>query len=98
MVLDTPEAIAALAGGSRVRFVPSKPVDDKTIYDMPGVNQVERKERYIIVTGTGDLAASVINSLAKIGVSVSEIDARTGNLYDAFVKLTKASGASGVFP
>ncbi len=88
VVLDTPEAIAALAGGNRVRFVPSQPVDDKTLHAIPGVVGVERKERYITVTGTGDLAASVINSLAKIGVHVSEIEARGGNLDDAFVKLT----------
>jgi ABC-2 type transport system ATP-binding protein len=96
-VLDTPEAIAAMAGGNRVRFVPSKPVDDKILYAIGGVTQIERKERYITVTGTGDLAASVINSLTKIGVSVSEIEARTGNLDDAFVKLTRdeASEASG---
>jgi len=96
-VLDTPEAMAAIAGGSRVCFVPSKPVDDKVLYAIPGVKQIERKERYVTVTGTGDLAASVINSLAKIGVSVSEIEARTGNLDDAFVKLTRdeASEASG---
>lgn len=100
-VLDTPEAIAALAGGNRVRFVPSQPVDDKILYAISGVVEVERKERYITVTGTGDLAASVINSLARIGVHVSEIEARGGNLDDAFVKLTRddASGASrGVQP
>src|SRR5579864_6574968 len=61
-VLDTPEAIAALAGGNRVRFVPSQPVDDKILFTIPGVKGVERKERYITVTGTGDLAMSVINS------------------------------------
>ena len=88
-VLDTPEAIAALAGGNRLRFVPSEPVDDKTLYAIPGVTGVERKERYITVTGTGDLAMLVINSLAKIGVHVSDIEARGGNLDDAFVKLTK---------
>jgi ABC-2 type transport system ATP-binding protein len=89
VVLDTPEAIAALAGGNRVRFVPSQPIDDKTLYAIPGVSEVERKERYITVAGTGDLAMSVINSLAKIGVHVSEIEARGGNLDDAFVKLTR---------
>ncbi len=94
-VLDTPEAIAALAGGNRVRFVPSQPVDDKTLLAISGVVGVERKERYITVTGTGDLAASVINSLARIGVHVSEIEARGGNLDDAFVKLTR-DDASGV--
>jgi ABC-2 type transport system ATP-binding protein len=99
-VLDTPEGIAAMAGGNRVRFVPSKPVDDRILYAIQGVKQIERKERYITVTGTGDLAASVINSLAKIGVSVSDIEARTGNLDDAFVKLTRdeASDASGTTP
>jgi ABC-2 type transport system ATP-binding protein len=97
VALDTPEAIAALAGGTKVRFVPSKPIDDKTLYAIPGVSQVERKERYITVMGTGDLAASIINSLAKIGASVSDIEARTGNLDDAFIKLTRdeISDASG---
>ena len=51
-VLDTPEAIAALAGDNRVRFVPSQPVDDKILYGIPGVSQVERKERYITISGT----------------------------------------------
>ncbi len=80
-----------------MRFVPSQPVDDNTLYAIPGVSEVERKERYITVAGTDDLAASVIYSLAKIGVSVSDIESRRGNLDDAFVKLTKedASGVSG---
>jgi ABC-2 type transport system ATP-binding protein len=89
VVLDTPEAIAAMAGGNRVRFIPSRPVDDKTLLAIPGVTGVDRKERYVTVTGTGDLATSVINFLAKIGVQISDIEARGGNLDDAFVKLTK---------
>lgn len=89
VVLDTPEAIAALAGGNRMRFIPSRPVDDKALLAIPGVTGVDRKEKYVTVTGTGDLAASVINSLAKIGVQISDIEARGGNLDDAFVKLTK---------
>jgi ABC-2 type transport system ATP-binding protein len=95
--LDTPEAIVAQAGVNRVRLVPSQPIDDKTLYAIQGVSNVERKGRYVTVTGTGDLAGSVVNSLAKIGVNVSDIEAKTGNLDDAFVKLTKddASGLSG---
>ncbi len=89
VVLDTPEAIAAQAGGSRVRFLPSKPVNDKTLNSIPGVETIERKEAYITVTGIGDLASSVIYSLLNNGVRVSEIDARRGNLDDAFVELTK---------
>ena len=87
--LDTPEAIAARAGGSRVRFVPSRPIDDQTLRSISGVREIERKERYLTVTGTGDLAASLIGALATMGVQVSELEARTGNLEDAFIKLTK---------
>ena len=88
-VLNTPEAIAATAGGTRVRFVPSRQVDDDTLLAIPGVTQVERKERYVTVVGNGDLALSVMSSLAKIGVSVSELEAKKGSLDDAFVELTK---------
>jgi ABC-2 type transport system ATP-binding protein len=90
--LDTPEAIARRASESRVRFVPSSPVDDATLYAIPGVQSIERKDRYVTVTGTGDLGTIVIESLAKIGVHVSELEARGGNLDDAFVKLTRDSG------
>jgi ribosomal protein S11 len=53
------------------------------------VKEIERKEAYVTVIGAGDLAASVIDSLTRIGVHVSDIEARGGNLDDAFVKLTR---------
>jgi ABC-2 type transport system ATP-binding protein len=87
--LDTPEAIAAEAGGNKLRFVPSQPVDDDTLYAVDGVQVVERKDRYVTVTGTGDLAASLINALAADGVQVAELEARRGNLDDAFIRLTR---------
>ncbi len=99
--LDTPEAIAAKSGGSRVRFAVTQPVDEQTLRAIPGVNEIERKDRYITVTGTGDLAGAVINALAAIGVRVSEVEARAGNLEDAFIKLTKddaSSAGKGVQP
>lgn len=89
IVLDTPEAIAAQAGGNRVRFVPSQPVKDEALAAIPGVEHIERKERYITVTGTGDLATSLITALARIHVHVSNLEARQGNLDDAFVKLSR---------
>ena len=92
--LGTPEGIAAIAGGSRVRFVPSQPVDDKTLRAIPGVNEIERKAGYVTVTGTGDLAGSLINALAALGVRVSDVEARSGNLDDAFIKLTKDDAPS----
>jgi ABC-2 type transport system ATP-binding protein len=92
--LDTPEAIAAKAGGSRVRFAASQPVDDQTLRAIPGVMEIERKERYVTVTGTGDLAGALINALSAIGVRVSDVEARSGNLEDAFIKLTKEDASS----
>lgn len=94
IALDTPEAIAAEAGVNRVRFVPSQPVDDKTLYAVQGVQVIERKDRYVTVTGTGDLAASLINALAALGVQVSELEARGGNLDDAFIRLTRDTASA----
>jgi ribosomal protein S11 len=69
-------------------------VDEQTLRAIPGVKEIDRKERYVIVTGTGDLSGSVINALAAIGVRVSDVEARTGNLEDAFIKLTKDDASS----
>jgi len=95
--LDTPEAIAAMAGINRVRFVPSQPVADEALYAIEGVRDVMRKDRSITVMGTGDLAASLIKALGAAGIQVSELEARRGNLDDAFIKLTRddAAGSSG---
>jgi len=92
--LGTPEEIAAEAGTSTVRFVPSQPVDDETLHAVDGVHEVERKGRYVTVVGTGDLAASLVNALAAGGVQVSELDARHGNLDDAFIKLTRDTASA----
>jgi ABC-2 type transport system ATP-binding protein len=92
--LDTPEAIAAEAGVSRLRFVPSQPVDNETLYAVDGVQMVERKSRFVTVMGTGDLAASLISTLAADGVQVSELEARRGNLDDAFIRLTRDTASS----
>ena len=93
--LNTPEAIAAMAGGTRLRFAPSAPVDDAVLRAIPGVEGIERKDRYITVTGTGDLAASVIETLTRLGVRVAEIEAHSGNLDDAFVQLTRGAPSAG---
>jgi ABC-2 type transport system ATP-binding protein len=92
--LDTPEAMAGEAGVNRVRFAPSQPVDDEALYAVPGVQVVERKDRYVTVTGTGDLAALVIKALTAMGVQVSDLEARHGNLDDAFIKLTRDAAST----
>jgi len=47
----------------------------------------------IRITGTGDLATALITALARIDVQMSNLDARQGNLDDAFVKLTRDEAA-----
>lgn len=89
IALDTPEAVASKSGGKRMRFIPSLPVNDATLLSIPGVMSVERKERYLTVIGTGNLAANVIYALSDIGIRVSEIEATGGNLDEAFVSLAR---------
>jgi hypothetical protein len=64
-------------------------VQDEALYAVDGVQAVERKGRFVTVKGTGDLAASLIRSLAADGVQVSELEATHGNLDDAFIRLTR---------
>ena len=52
------------------------------------MTEIERNERYLRVTGTGDLSRVLIDALAAIGVRLSNVGASTGNLEDAS-KLTK---------
>lgn len=95
IALDTPEAVASKSGGKRFRFVPSMPVDDSRLMGISGVLSVERKEKYLTVNGTGDLAANVIYALADLGIKVSDIEATGGNLDEAFVKLSRENEKLG---
>lgn len=95
IVLDTPEAVAATSGGKRVRFIASAPVKDSDLMAIPGVMSVERKEKYIMINGTGDLAANVIYGLSERGIRVSDIEATGGNLDEAFVSLTRENEKMG---
>jgi ABC-2 type transport system ATP-binding protein len=93
-VLDTPAAIAARAGGTRVRFIPSPAISDELIRAIDGVQAVEREDRHVTVTGTGDLAAKLMNSLAAAGIQVSDLEVKRGNLDDAFILLTAQDAAT----
>jgi prephenate dehydrogenase len=68
-------------------------VDDEALYAVDGVQMVTRKDRSVTVMGTGDLAASLISALAADGVQVSGLEARRGNLDDAFIRLTRDTGS-----
>ena len=90
IALDTPAALAANEGGGvRMQFVPSVPVDDKILTALPGVTSIEHRGNRIIVAGSGDLTTRVLYALPKMGVNASDVQVKSGNLEDAFVKLTQ---------
>jgi len=89
VAIDTPEGLAGRAGvDKRVRFVPSKPFDDRLLTDLPEVRKLEHEGEHVIVTGSGELANSVILTLAAAGVTANDLHLDTANLEDAFVALT----------
>ena len=89
VALDSPTALAEQAGGGkRVRFVPSRPFDDRLLTALPEVTSLERQGRRVLVNGTGDLVNAVILTLATAGVTANEVEVESATLEDAFVKLT----------
>jgi ABC-2 type transport system ATP-binding protein len=89
VAIDTPEGLADRAGvAKRVRFVPSKPFDDRLLADLPGVRSVELEGEHVIVTGSGELANAVILALAAAGVTATDLHLDSANLEDAFVQMT----------
>jgi ABC-2 type transport system ATP-binding protein len=89
VALDTPTALAEQAGGGkRVRFVPSRPFDDRPLTELPEVTSLERQGHHVLVNGTGDLVNAVILTLARAGVTANEVEVQSATLEDAFVKLT----------
>jgi ABC-2 type transport system ATP-binding protein len=89
IALDTPARLAAYAAGAKtVRFLPSAPVGDGLLNRLPGVTAVERDGRYIVVTGTGELATAVIVALHAAGIEAQDVRTDAATLEDAFVRLT----------
>jgi ABC-2 type transport system ATP-binding protein len=89
VAIDTPGALAEQAGGGkRVRFVPSRPFDDRLLAALPEVRSLERQGHHVLVNGAGDLVNAVILTLATVGVTANEIEVQSATLEDAFVKLT----------
>ena len=96
--LDTPEAIAAQAGGSRVRFVPRNRLTTRPCARYPVCTKSSGSSATLPSPVRAISRQRFISALAAIGVRVSEVEARAGNLEDAFLKLTQddASTVEGV--
>jgi ABC-2 type transport system ATP-binding protein len=95
IALDTPAAMAAREGGEvHMQFLPSGPVDDKVLAALPNVTSVELRGTRVIVAGSGDLTTRVLYALLNMGVQASDVQVKSGNLEDAFVRLTKTDDST----
>jgi len=92
VALDTPAALAASEGGVvHMQFAPSQPVDDKILAALPGVTSIEHRGTRVLVSGSGDIATHILHALLKADITVKDVQVKSGNLEDAFVKLTQTN-------
>jgi ABC-2 type transport system ATP-binding protein len=92
IALDTPAALAANQGGDiHMQFAPSRPVDDKLLAVLPGVTAVHHRGTRVVVDGSGDITTHVLYALLKEDITVKDVQVKSGNLEDAFVKLTQTN-------
>ena len=93
IALDTPAALAANQGGDiHMQFAPSRPVDDKILTVLPGLTAVHHRGTRVVVDGSGDITTHVLYALLKADITVMDVQLKSGNLEDAFVKLTQTKG------
>ncbi|MFG1962080.1 ATP-binding cassette domain-containing protein [Nonomuraea sp. NPDC049028] len=86
---DTPTGLIAQVGGAqRLRFRPTAPFSDDLLLALPEVSEVARSGEQVVVTGTGDLATSVMLTLARHEVVPADLRIEQATLDDAFLALT----------
>ena len=92
IALDTPAALAANKGGDiHMQFAPSRPVDDTILAALPGVTSIKHRGTRVVVDGSGDITTHVLYALLKADITVMDVQLKSGNLEDAFVKLTQTN-------
>ncbi|MEU6857278.1 ABC transporter ATP-binding protein [Glycomyces sp. NPDC046736] len=90
--IDTPAGLAARAGEEqRVRFKPSRPLDDALLLALPEVAAVDRSGGQVIVSGRGNLLSAVASLLAVNHIVAADLRVEQATLDDAFVALTGRS-------
>jgi ABC-2 type transport system ATP-binding protein len=87
--LDTPAGlIAGLETEQRIRFRPSRPLDDALLTSLPEVQQVRHHGGQLEVVGTGNLLHAVTSVLATNQIIAADLRIEQATLDDAFVRLT----------
>jgi ABC-2 type transport system ATP-binding protein len=90
VAMDTPAALAAGVADAelRIRFRPSRPMEDRLLTDLPEVTGLTRRGDLMLVTGTGNAVAAVTSVLARSGIVAEQLRVDQASLEDAFVALT----------
>jgi ABC-2 type transport system ATP-binding protein len=81
-----------VAAGQRVRFRPSKPLDDGLLTGLPEVMSLARRRGEVVVTGSGNVLAAIMSALGRAGVVAEHLRVDTPSLEDAVVALTGRAG------
>jgi ABC-2 type transport system ATP-binding protein len=90
--LGTPAGlIAEISSEQRIRFRPSKPLDDALLTSLPEVQHVRHHGGQLEVVGTGNLLHAVTSVLAINQIIAADLRVEQASLDDAFVRLTGRS-------
>jgi ABC-2 type transport system ATP-binding protein len=89
VALDTPAGIVSRVNAEqRIRFRPSRPLDERLLSELPEVDGVIWNGRTVMVTGTGNLVQAVTAVLARNQIVANEFRIEQADLDDAFIALT----------
>lgn len=89
VALDTPQnLIASATGGPQVRFTAPHDFGVNWLGALPEVEQIERDDGTVIVTGCSGLLAAVATALAERGHEPSDLQPVSTTLEDVFIAFT----------
>jgi ABC-2 type transport system ATP-binding protein len=89
VAIDSPAGLVSTVDSEqRMRFRPSRPLDDELLAALPEVTGVSRHGGQVVVTGTGNLVHAVTSVLARNQIIAGELRVEQASLDDAFVALT----------
>jgi len=89
IALDTPAGVVSMVDPEqRLRFRPSKPIEDRLLTDLPEVRGLQHAGPTLVVTGTGNLIAAVTAVLARHDVIAEDLRVDQASLDEAYLALT----------
>ncbi|MFC4908178.1 ABC transporter ATP-binding protein [Actinomadura gamaensis] len=89
VAVDSPAGLVArVQPEQRIRFRPSRPLDDALLRALPEVRSVEKRGERVVITGTPEVLHAVTSVLARNQIIAAGLRVEQTGLDDAFVALT----------